>query len=118
MSRFAKKQITFYFFIISITLISCMFIVISANIASDKTKKIDENLIKSISTEKEIKSDTICFPFFSKNEMTMNNLIAELDVNDVKNDFDCNLPFSYMVFISILFNVAINCKKFMKMGSL
>ena len=100
------------------TLLSCMFIVISTNIASDKSKETKENSMKSLSFENEIENDTICFQLFSKKELTINNLLDELDMNDTKNDFDCKIPFSYMVFISILFNIAINCKKFMKMGSL
>ena len=119
MSRLAKKQITFYFFIISLAILACMFIIISSKISNDKLQVIDEKSIMSKSLLRtELETDNICLPLFYQYDMNINTPTTKslIDVNS--NEFDCKIPFSYLVFISILFNIAINCKKFMKMGSL
>ncbi len=111
MNKENKKQITFGFFLISIGLLTGIFFKVGHQLIqnSHNTESI------TVSDDTFVINESICLNNdFSKSFM---NIKDQAQIKD-DSSTECRIPFTYIVVMSLLVNISINCKKFLKLGSL
>ena len=113
MNKENKKQITFGFFLISIGLLSGIFFKVGHHLIQNNQKV--ESLTASDSSNDILLYENTCINYDFLKSFINSKEQAELEDDSSTN---CRIPFTYIVVMSLLVNISINCKKFMKLGSL